>query len=109
VLINKLNKIIASALNLNEVKKKYKKLYKYLLRNVSMMVTISSIYLLMKGDKESYNKRKELWQYIKGVDKNLAKKLRFRLAGLTYILPGKVGGYITLKGYKLAQKIYKFN
>jgi glycosyltransferase involved in cell wall biosynthesis len=105
----KVTKIIASALNLNEVKKKYKKLYKYLLRNVSMMVTISSIYLLMKGDKESYNKRKELWQYIKGVDKNLAKKLRFRLAGLTYILPGKVGGYITLKGYKLAQKIYKFN
>jgi hypothetical protein len=105
----KVTKIIASCTNLEEVKNKSLKLYNYLLRNVSMMVTISSIYLLMKGDKESYKKRQELWQYIKDVDINLFKKLRFKLAGATYLLPGKVGGFITLKIYRLAKKIYKFN
>lgn len=106
----KVTKIITSCLDLNVVRENYPKLYKYLVRMVSMMVTISSIYLLMKGDEESYEKRKELWEYVKKVDKNLYKKLRLRtLAGATYSLPGKVGGYLTLKGYKVAQRIYKFN
>ncbi len=106
----KVTKIIISCLDLKVVKDTYPKLYKYLIKYISMMITISSIYLLMKGDEESFNKRKELWGYVKRVDEKLYKKLRFtRLSGATYIFPGKVGSYITLKGYKLAQKIYKFN
>lgn len=106
----KVTKLIVSCLDLNEVKEMYPKLYNYLLRMASMMVTISSIYLLMKGDDESYAKRKELWEYVRTVDKSLYKRLRYtKLSGATYTLPGKLGGYITLGGYKLAQKIYKFN
>ncbi len=103
-------KIISSCTNLENVKKESKKLYKYMVRNVSMMITISSIYLLMKGDKVSYQKRKELWQFIKNTDKNLYYRLKYlTLAGATYILPGKIGGFVTLKGYKMAKKVYKFN
>jgi len=106
----KVTKIIASSLDLNVVKKSYPKLYKYLIRMVSMMITISSVYLIMKGDNESYKKRRDLWQYVKKIDKKLYSKLRFtKLSGITYMLPGKIGGFITLKIYKLAQKIYKFN
>ena len=106
----KVTKIIATCVDLKGVKEIYPKLYNYLLRNVSMMLTISSIYLLMIGDEESFDKRKNLWQYVKNVNKNVYKRLRFtKLSGATYVLPGKTGGYITLKGYKLAQKIYKFN
>lgn len=106
----KVTKLIVSCLDLNGVKAKYPKLYNYLLRMASMMVTISSIYLLMKGDDESYAKRKELWEYVRTVDKSLYKRLRYtKLSGATYALPGKLGGCITLGGYKLAQKIYKFN
>ena len=106
----KVTKLIVSCLDLTKVKEMYPKLYNYLLRMASMMVTISSIYLLMKGDDESYAKRKELWEYVRTVDKSLYKRLRYtKLSGATYALPGKLGGYITLGGYKLAQKIYKFN
>ena len=106
----RVTKIIASSLDLKVVKENYPKLYKYLVRVISMMITISSVYLLMKGDDESYEKRKELWEYIKKIDKNLYTKLRLtKLSGATYLLPGKAGGYITLNGYKLAKKIYKFN
>lgn len=106
----KVTKIIASCLDLKVVKENYPKLYKYLVRMLSMMITISSVYLLMKGDEESYEKRKELWSYVKKIDNNLYKKLRLtKLSGFTYLLPGKAGGFITLKGYKFAQKVYKFN
>ncbi len=105
----KVTKIIASCLNLEEVKKAYPKLYVYLLRMLSMMMIISSIYLLMKGDQESLEKREELWNYVKKVDYSVYKKLKYsKLSGLTY-LPTKLGGFITLKGYKIAKKIYKFN
>lgn len=106
----KVTKLIVSCLDLTKVKEMHPKLYNYLLRMASMMVTISSIYLLMKGDDESYAKRKELWEYVRTVDKSLYKRLRYtKLSGATYALPGKLGGFITLGGYKLAQKIYKFN
>lgn len=102
-------KIIASCLDLEYVKKVYPKLYVYLLRMLSMMMTISSIYLLMKGDKESLEKREALWEFVKKIDSSVYKKLKYsKLAGLTY-LPTKIGSFITLKGYKIARKVYKFN
>lgn len=105
----KVTKIIASCLDLEKVKKTTPKLYSYLLRMLSMMVTISSVYLLMKGDEDSYQKRKELWQYIRNMNPSVYKMLKyFKLAGFTY-LPTKVGSFVTLKGYKIAQKLYKFN
>lgn len=105
----KVTKLIVSCLNLEEVQKKYPKLYNYLLRMASMMMTISSVYLLMKGDKESYEKREELWNFVKELDYHLYKKLKYsKLSGFTY-LPGKLGSFITLQGYKISQKIYKFN
>lgn len=106
----KVTKLILDCADLEKVKIQNYKLYQYMVRIVSMMATISSILLLMKGDNASYEKRRELWQYIKGVNPSLYRKLRLtKLAGATYMLPGKLGGYITLKGYKLAQKVYKFN
>ena len=106
----KVTKIILDSVNLDNIKSTQPKLYQYMTRFVSMMITISSIYLLMKGDSDSYDKRRKLWNYVKKVNKNLYHKLRLtKLAGATYILPGKLGGYVTLKGYKLAQKVYKFN
>lgn len=105
----KVTKIIATCADLEKIKEQSYKLYKYLLSNVSMMMTISSVLLLMKGDEEAYQKREELWSFIKNENPDLYKRLKYtKLAGFTY-LPGKVGSFITLKGYKIAQKIYKFN
>lgn len=105
----KVTKLIAECLDLEQVKKVYPKLYRYLLQMLSMMMTISSVYLLMIGDKEALEKRKELWEYVKNLDAKTYKKLRyFKLSSFTY-LPTKVGSLVTLKGYKIAKKIYKFN
>ncbi len=105
----KVTKLILASIDLENTKKTSKKLYRYLIRMCSMMIVISSIYLIMINDKEAMDKRKALWQSIKQMDSRLYRKLRyFNLAGLTY-LPGKVGNFITLKGYKISKKIFKFN
>ncbi len=105
----KVTKIMLSGVNLEQVKKLHPKLHAYLLQMLSMMVTISDVYLLMTKECKALEKREELWQFIKELNKDLYKKLRFKsMAGLTF-LPTKFGNFVTLKGYKIAKKIYKFN
>jgi hypothetical protein len=72
------------------------------------MVTICDVYLLMINDKKSLEKREKLWEYIKNKDIKLYKQLKRSLSGLTYI-PGKLGNFVSLNGYKIAKKIFKFN
>ncbi len=105
----KITKIMLSGVDLESVLELHPKLYHYLLQMLSMMVTISDVYLLMNKKKEFLEKRKELWQFIKELNPKLYQKLRYQsVSGLTY-LPTKVGNFITLKGYRIAKKIYKFN
>ena len=104
----KVTKLIIESFDLENVSKKSLKLKKYMVNFVSMMVTICNVYLLMINDKKSLEKRDALWDYIKKKDKILYKDLKRNLSGLTY-LPGKLGNFVSLNGYKIAKKIFKFN
>ncbi len=102
-------KIVSECVDLQEVQAKYPKLAKYMTRNVSIMMSISSIHLMLINSEDSWEKRKHLWDYIKENNKNLYTKLRFTtLSGLTN-LPGKTGRFVTVTGYRAARKIYQFN
>lgn len=95
--------------NLEMVQGKQPKLEHYLIRNMSIMMTISCIHLMMIGDEEAMEKRKELWDYVKKNNRKLYRNLRYRrLSGATY-LPGKLGDKMTMYGYHLAKKNYQFN
>lgn len=102
-------KIVSECVDLDAVKEKYPKLAKYMMRNVSIMMTISSIHLLLINSQEAWEKRDELWNYIKENNKALYARLRFTtLSGFTS-LPGKTGRFMTVTGYRAARKIYQFN
>lgn len=102
-------KIVSECADLKAVGKKYPKLAKYMTRNVSIMMSISSIHLLLINSEEAYRKRKLLWDYIKANNKNLYARLRFTtLSGFTN-LPGRTGRLVTVTGYRAARKIYQFN
>jgi glycosyltransferase involved in cell wall biosynthesis len=104
----KVTKLIIDSINLDDLEKKSVKLKKYVIKFTSMMVTICDVYLLMINDKKSLEKREKLWEYIKNKDIKLYKQLKRSLSGLTYI-PGKLGNFVSLNGYKIAKKIFKFN
>lgn len=101
-------KLVADSVDLYEVKAFSPKLARYMLRNISIMLSISDIYLLMIDTQEAFDKRKALWEYIKGKDCRLYRRLRFTtLSGLTY-LPGRIGRALTLNGYRSAKSTYEF-
>lgn len=104
----KVTKIVASCVDLDEVRQKYPKLAVYMCRNISIMMAISSIHLLLINDRAALEKRKLLWNTIREEDKMLYLRLKYTtLSGFTY-LPGKVGGKITVQGYRIARKLYQF-
>lgn len=105
----RVTKIVSGCVNLKKVKKEHPKLADYLVRNLSIMMAISSIHLLMVDTPEALEKRRLLWQYIYVRGRGLYRKLRFgTVSGLTY-LPGKAGAWLTLAGYRAARHLYHFN
>lgn len=86
-------------------KKENRKLCKYQLHYLGMMMTICTILLKIENTKESKEKREKLWDYLKKYDKKLYNQLRYKSLASLVCLPR----FIAVPGYKIARKIYKFN
>ncbi|PXV86231.1 glycosyltransferase involved in cell wall biosynthesis [Lachnotalea glycerini] len=86
-----------------------KKLRHYMISYIDIITTVSSILLIRSGTDENFEKKKELWRYLKKQNKHLYYKLRFGLLGRYVNLPGKSGRKVSIAGYKLTQKFFGFN
>lgn len=95
--------------DLDPVKEQNPKLFHYMTRYLSMMMLISSIFLLLSGTDESLEKKRELWAYLKEKDPKLYRRMKYRSLSAISNFPGYQGRKLTIRLYKLSQKIYKFN
>ncbi|OPJ57734.1 glycosyltransferase family 2 protein [Clostridium oryzae] len=86
-----------------------KRLDSYMKNYLSMMMTISSVFLLISGTEENLEKKVELWEYLRSKDERLYFRMRYRLLGTLTNLPGTAGRKITKYVYQLSSKKYKFN
>ena len=86
-----------------------KKLRKYMVNYLAIMMTVSSILCIRSKKKENFEKKKELWRYLKTNDRADYGKIRLSLLGRLCNLPGKGGRQVSVTGYKVVQKIYGFN
>lgn len=86
-----------------------KRLRAYMYNYLSIITTVSSILLIRSNTPESLSKKKALWQYIKEKDHKIYRKLRHSILGVSMNLPGKLGRRFSVDGYKVCQKIFKFN
>ena len=106
----KVNKIMIDYMveHQNEIMKN-KRMYQYMYNYLEIVTTVSSALLLRSGTEENLEKKKELWKYLKDTDKKLHNKLRRGIMGGAMNLPGKSGRKLSVEGYKICQKIFKFN
>ena len=106
----KVNKIMVDYIVENQSKLVGKrKIRNYMLNYLEIITVISSVLLIKSGTEENLEKKKELWQYIKKKDAKLYMRLRYGVLGNSMNLPGKGGRKITVEGYKLCQRFFKFN
>ena len=85
------------------------KLARYMLSYLSMMMTISSIFLIIDGSPAALGKRTELWEFLRSKDPSLYHKLKYRALSAVSNIPGYQGRKISVRLYRLARRIYKFN
>lgn len=106
----KVNKIMIDYLVENKAKiYGRRKLKNYMLNYLEIITVISSILLIRSDTEENLQKKQELWQYIKEKDRGLFFRLRYGVLGNSMNLPGKGGRKISVEGYKLCQRFFKFN
>ncbi len=85
------------------------KLKNYMLNYLEIITVISSIMLIRSGTEENLEKKAELWKYIKQKDMGLYMRLRYGVLGNSMNLPGKGGRKISVEGYKICKRFFKFN
>lgn len=103
----KVNKIMIDTLagkRLNE-----KRLRDYMTSYLDIIMTVSSIMLLRSGTGENFEKKQELWRYLKAKDRKLYLKIRTGLLGRAMNLPGKGGRQMSVAAYKIVRKFVGFN
>ena len=81
----------------------------YMMNYLDIITTVSSILLIRANTEESLTKKRELWNYLKEKDKFIFRKLRYGLLGQCTNLPGKSGRCISVEGYKICRRFFKFN
>lgn len=103
----RVTKIMIESHNLMQIKSK--KLRNYMIKYLSMMMAICSVFLIKEGSDESIAKKEELWNYLKNYDRWLYKKIKSHILGRSMNLPGKFGRRVVEVGYAITRKIYGFN
>lgn len=86
-----------------------KPLEQYMENYLSMMMCISSIFLRMIDTPEAEQKRDDLWAYLKTANPELYPHIRRSVLNMGTNLPTELGRRIGIFGYRIAQKIFKFN
>ena len=89
--------------------KNHKALYSYMYNYLEIITTITSVLLILRGDKEALKIKKDYWDDLKNRDEVLYSKLRHGFLGVSMNLPGSFGRGISKFGYRVCQKIFKFN
>ena len=105
----RVTRLMIDAHDLRKVAAQHRRLSRYMFNYLSMMMTISSIFLIIDGSPEALGKRTELWEYLRTVDKALYHKMKYRSISAVGVFPGYQGRKLSVKLYRLARRIYKFN
>ena len=86
-----------------------KKLRKYMIKYLVMMMTVSTVLLLKDNTEKSLSKKKELWCYLNSKNRDLYKEINKSFLGLFMQIKGLVGKNIILLAYSLSRRIFGFN
>lgn len=102
----RVTKMMIQAIDVFDIQSK--KLQNYMLKYLSVMMMVCSVYLVKIGTKESLEEKRLLWEYLKNAHPKMYKKIRYSVLGHSMHLPGYVGHGIIKIGYRVSQKIFGF-
>ena len=105
----RVTRIMIDSHNLRSVAAQHRRLSRYMFNYLSMMMTISSVFLIIDGSPEALGKKTQLWEYLRTVDPRLHHRMKYRAVSAVSNIPGYQGRKLSVRLYRLARRIYKFN
>lgn len=82
----------------------------YMANYLGLIVAASSLFSLLEGTEKGLRARREMWEHIDSIDRDLKKQLGLRQwLVLGANLPGRFGRSASVALYRVAQRIYKFS
>ena len=103
----RVTKIMIDAYDLTKIRNR--KLRNYMVKYLTMMMTVSSVFLIKEGSEESLKKREELWNYLKTQNKGMYRMVNKMALSKPMQIRSAAGRKIVVWGYSISQKIYGFN
>lgn len=102
------SKLVCNAYDLDIIKSN-KKLYYTMLRACILMMTLGTVFSRLNYNDKGEQAYKELWKDVKKNNPKLYKKLKWKYMCAGVSIPGRLGRFIGIKGYRLAHKLVGFN
>ena len=84
----RVTKLMIDSHNLKQLYQTQRKLARYMTSYLSMMMTISSIFLIIDGSPAALGKKTELWEYLRTSNPELYHKLKYRSLSFVGNIPG---------------------
>ncbi|MCL2529713.1 MAG: glycosyltransferase family 2 protein [Coriobacteriia bacterium] len=85
------------------------KLRRYMENYLLMMMVICSVFLVMSEREDALEQRAAIWRYLHDRSPAMYNRMRKRFLGHAVNLNGRTGHYTIKSGYRLSQKVFKFN
>lgn len=105
----RVTRLMLESHNPRDVMKTQRKLGRYMFGDLTMMVAISSIFLILANNQDALQKRAKLWNDLYELDPHLYHALKYRSFSAFTNFPGYQGRRLSVSLYRLARRIYKFN
>ncbi len=102
-------KLMTECHDLHKIKEQNPRLYKYMFHELSMMYTITTVFLFASKKEDDVEKNKQLWRYLKERDPKTYRKMRTATLNLFTAFPGQVSRNTTVGMYHIVQRIFKCN
>lgn len=103
----KITKIMIASHDLSKIRSK--RLRRYMIKYLVMMMTVSSVFLIKINTKESLAVKDELWKYLKNKNRWVYGQMNKYFLGVIMKMKSWVGRKVIILGYTISQKIYGFN
>ncbi len=103
------SKLLLQKHDLLAIRKKEPKLYRYMINYASIMVLIAASLLTIDATEESIRKLMHYWEDLKREFPQHYSHIRYRSLAGFFAYKNKLVRKVTVAGYRVIQKIYKFN
>lgn len=88
---------------------KSRKLRNYMIKYLTMILTVSTVLLVKSNTPENIEKKNNLWLYLKTKNPELYKAVKHTTLGAVMEMDSKVGKKVLKTGYAISRKLFGFN